>query len=421
VRRLVLISVLFACGSPPARQPFLLRVAMWGPLGKLTPESGDTDSLAVIAQPWVFEPLARFDAAGELVPVLAWRIAALQGGRFQVELRKDRTFSDGAGVTTDDVVNSFEGKARISAANGGLTIESVDRAMPIEALLTDVHIHRDHGGQVLGTGPFAVSAASASELRLVRRRTDPGKVDEVRILAYATPREAFAHTLKGDANLIPDLEPRWVEFFGGVPSLKIVRSPGHFTDSVLFNLRLSRSERLDLAARLESNDIRDAAYGPGECAETKSGTSPAARIPPGAALEVMTWGPFERLGSAARRSLGPRAGALTNLTPLEVLARLRAGQFDLVTVRPPVWPPSAISLAWHSGARDNLSGYSNPAVDRALDARDWAAARAAMRADPPAAFICTRDRLAVVDARIKNPTLGPGDLLETLPDWEVSQ
>ena len=29
--------------------------------------------------------------------------------------------------------------------------------------------------------------------------------------------------------------------------------------------------------------------------------------------------------------------------------------------------------------------------------------------------------VAVVDARIKNPMLGPFDLLETLPQWEVAQ
>ena len=72
-------------------------------------------------------------------------------------------------------------------------------------------------------------------------------------------------------------------------------------------------------------------------------------------------------------------------------------------------------------ARATRRGYSNPALDSAIDAGDWAAAEAALHDDPPAAFICTRDQLAVVDARIRNPKLGPYDLLETLPDWEVTQ
>ena len=49
------------------------------------------------------------------------------------------------------------------------------------------------------------------------------------------------------------------------------------------------------------------------------------------------------------------------------------------------------------------------------------ALRSALREDPPAAFVCAHNHLAVVDARIKNPILGPYDLLETLPDWEVAQ
>jgi hypothetical protein len=84
-----------------------------------------------------------------------------------------------------------------------------------------------------------------------------------------------------------------------------------------------------------------------------------------------------------------------------------------------MWPPSAMALIWRTGAPNNLVGYSNRAVDHAIDAGDWKAARAALREDPPAAFVCTRDHLAVFDARIKNPTLGPFDILETLPDWEV--
>jgi len=31
------------------------------------------------------------------------------------------------------------------------------------------------------------------------------------------------------------------------------------------------------------------------------------------------------------------------------------------------------------------------------------------------------NHLAVVDLRIKTPVLGPYDLLETLPEWEIAQ
>ena len=95
--------------------------------------------------------------------------------------------------------------------------------------------------------------------------------------------------------------------------------------------------------------------------------------------------------------------------------------FDLVAARPISWPSSALGLVWRTGSPNNFVGYSNRDVDRAIDAGDWARAEAALREDPPAAFVCTHNHIAVVDVRIKNPTLGPYDLLETLPDWEVAQ
>jgi hypothetical protein len=100
---------------------------------------------------------------------------------------------------------------------------------------------------------------------------------------------------------------------------------------------------------------------------------------------------------------------------------MRTGDFELVTARPISWPPSALGLVWRSGSPNNFSGYSNAEVDRAIDAGDWERAVAALREDPPAAFICTHNHVAVLDARIKNPMLGPYDLLETLPEWEVAQ
>jgi hypothetical protein len=421
VRRLLLASLLLACGRPATAPPFILRIALWGPLGTLTPETGNSDSLAMIAQPLVFEPLARFDANGGLVPVAASRIEAASQRGIRVWLRKDRTFSDGTALTDEDVIDSFGGKARITRDRDALAIESLDPGTPVEILLTSVLIHRGSGGGALGTGAFVVAAASGSEIRVVRRHQPAERtVSEVRLVPYATPKEAFAHTLKGDANLLVDVDPRWLEFFRDVPTLQLVRSPGLSTDAVLFNMKLPRAERKALAALLETDEVRNAAYGAGECAEMPSGAA-RMQVPSGPRLDIVTWGPLERLGRVVRRTLGPRVGELVHLSPREALARMRSHEFDLMAARSPSWPPAMMSPIWHSGTRDNPNGYSNPAVDAALDAHRWAAARAALRDDPPAAFICTHDRLAVMDARIRNPASGSGNLMETLPAWEISQ
>ena len=73
-----------------------------------------------------------------------------------------------------------------------------------------------------------------------------------------------------------------------------------------------------------------------------------------------------------------------------------------------------------TGAEENWGGYSNPQFDEAFRAGDLVRAQAELDADPPAAFICDLERVAIVDARIKNATLGDYDLLDTLPEWEVA-
>jgi len=76
-------------------------------LGELAP-TGDAETLASIAQPWVFERLFNLDATGQLKPGLAARVERLSGQRVRVELRRDATFSDGSSVTEEDVVRSLQ-------------------------------------------------------------------------------------------------------------------------------------------------------------------------------------------------------------------------------------------------------------------------------------------------------------------------
>jgi hypothetical protein len=78
-----------------------------------------------------------------------------------------------------------------------------------------------------------------------------------------------------------------------------------------------------------------------------------------------------------------------------------------------------MALLWHSKTAFSARRYSNPRVDAALDAGDWARAQEELAEDPPVAFICLPERLAIVDARVRNARIGPYGFLETLPDWEV--
>jgi len=422
VRRVLWLIFFVGCTAPPGREAFVLRIAMWGPLGELTPMGGNESALASIAQPWVFERLFSIDGTGQLKPGLAARVERLSAQRVRVELRRDATFSDGTPVTEEDVVRSLQGGGlKVTPSEGGLIVAPLDSGLPVDALLLDAGIFRQSAGKFIGSGPFAVASQTEMELRLIRRTPQAGHVNDVRVIAYKATREAFEHTLKGDANLIVDLESKWLEFFRGVPSLQIIHGGGRSTDAIAFNVALPRSERVQLARALESQRVRDLAYGSAECAESSGASDSDGTVAAGRVLRVLSWGTFERLALAARRALGDRGGELSHVSPLETLARMKSRDFDLVAVRPLRWPPSSMALVWRTGSPYNVVGYSSAAVDQALDAGDWPAAESALREDPPAAFVCTRNHLAVVDVRIKNPVLGPYDLLETLPEWEIAQ
>jgi hypothetical protein len=422
VRRLLLVASLLACAPSQGRDSFVLTVALWGSLGPLNPIKLEGEIVAV-ANPWVFEKVASIDTAGNLRPVFASSIERAPGSRLRVSLGRESTFSDGTPVTDADVARSLGAyHLRVeSPERGVLVVEAAQPGVSAEGLVLQAVIFREMNGRFLGSGPFIVASEGDREVRLVRRAAERGRVNEVRLIAYPTPRDAFQHTLKGDANMIVELEPRMREFFDGVPSLRVLRQPGHSADAVMFNPRLSRAERVALSSALASGQVRELAYESGACAESSEANPEPHPIPEGPALNVISWGPFERLAMSVRRGLAERGGEVVSLPVPEVVKRVQSGQFDLYVARPIMWPPSAMANIWRTGSPDNLPGYSNRAVDAALDSGDWEAARAALRDDPPAAFICTREKIAVVDARIKNPMFGPYDLLETLPQWEVAQ
>ncbi|TMB11257.1 MAG: hypothetical protein E6J65_27130 [Deltaproteobacteria bacterium] len=421
--RVLLLIALFGCTPPPARESVVLRIAVGGPLGELAP-TGSESGLSSIAQPWVYDKLVTVDPSGNLKPVLAARVERLSTEQMRAELRPDATFSDGAQVTEGDVIRSLEagGLVNVALSQGAFVVRSRQPGLPVDALLLQAYVFRESQGRVLGSGPFTVASQSQSELRLTRRTPQAGRVNEVRLIAYKTPRDAFAHTLKGDANLIIDIEPRSVEFFRDVPSLQIIHGAGRSTDAIIFSPTLSRADRVQLSEVLASSQLRELAYGSGECAEGASAPrNDRSAMMTRSVLRILSWGPFERLALATRRILATRGGEILHVSPQDAISRVASGAFDIVTARPLRWPPSSMALVWRTDGPYNIYGYSNRTVDRALDASDWAAAEAALRDDPPAALVCTHEQTAVVDARIINPRLGPYETLETLPDWEVAR
>jgi hypothetical protein len=420
VRALLIVVVLAACRPAPPVSPFTLRVAVSGRLNPVSP-SQDARSWTSIALPIIFQSLLTVGPKGEIVPLLASRTELMGSHGLRIWLRSDARFSDGSPVTYQDVADSLAGRGLHTALEqGAMIISSEQGAGPTEMLVAEAYVFRRAGERILGSGPFRVEEESPEHILLTRVVQAPGLIAQVRLDSYATWQDAFARTLKGDADMLPEVQPRWVEFFEGVPRLRILRAPGSIAYMVALNRsRLSRGERMTLAGLLSSDEVRRVAFGD-ECVppSPRPGIEP---LPPGPRLDVLAVTFFDRFASAVRRALGVRGGTVQTVELQEFVPRLKSGDFDLATVRPRVSPPVSAALVWHTGASTNLLRYSNPVVDAALDARDWAAAQRELEADPPGAIVCTPPSLVVLDARIKVASFGQAPFMESLPQWEVAQ
>jgi hypothetical protein len=418
---LILLFVLVSCRAPASGDAFELRIAV---NDKLSPLSvANVNNWSSTARLMVFEPLIYLDSNGETGLVLTSRVQFLPPQAMRVWLRPDASFSDGSQVTFDDVARSLQAYSlRATQEEGGsILIESDDATTSIEVRIAEAYIHRLVNGVEIGTGGFRLVEQDERHLLLRRRVPAPGRVSMVSFIAYDSPQEALAHTLKGDADLLLQINPRWLEFLDGISRLRVSRLPSPFGNGIAFNTaRLSRQERLELVKLLSNREVRTLAFGD-ECAapDGEELVRPHAQLS-ARKLDVLaiSLGNFERFGLAVSRALGDRAGTVRveEVAEFEKIAKLQ--EFDLLTFRPRIRPTSLAVQRWRTGAPDAIrSRYSNPRLDAALDARDWAAARRELDEDPPFAVICDAVALNVMDARIRN--VSSTRFWQNLVNWEL--
>lgn len=419
MRALLVVALIAACRPAQPVSAFTLRVAVSGRLSPVSPDQ-DLGSWTSIALQIVFQPLVMVGPQGEIIPLLASKAELAGPHSLRIWLRKDARFSDGSSVTFQDVADSLAVR-RLHAAvdKDAIIISSDESAGPTELIVGRAYVFRRDGPRFLGSGPFRVEEEDAAHIVLTRVAQAPGLITHVRLDSYATSQDAFARTLKGDAEMLPEVQPRWVEFFEGVPRLRVLRAPGPSAYMVALNRsRLSRSERIGLAGLLSSDEVRRVAFGD-DCVPPNPRPE-IEPLSPGRQLNVLAVPFFDRFASVVRRVLGARGGSIETVELQDFVPRLRSGDFDLATVRPRVSPPFMAVLAWRTGASANLLQYSNPALDAALDARDWVSAQRQLLDDPPGVIVCTPPSLVVLDARIKNAPLGYA-FIESIPQWEVGQ
>jgi hypothetical protein len=419
VRRfLILAAALIACGRPPPRGDFSLRIAV---VGELAPLRHDTSSTAtVFAQDLVYETIFRPEGSGLGSRVFArWERSAGNGLRALVA--DGRRFSDGSSVEPGDVARSIEAAGLSVRAEGKwLEIGPGRGGLPVNAGLLTSTLFKPTPAGDLGTGPFRLVSQDSQRLVVERALLRPGRIGRVELVSCATSREAFARALKGEVNAVTSLDDRQVELVEGVPTLRIARSRGPHALAVVLNARrLDMRLRQDISRALPLAEIGELAMGK-TCVLPGSGRQ-AAPLAAGGPLSILVMtadAPVERAGLAVRRSLGRRAGQIARVSAGDPWAA--RAQHDLTVDSALVWPPAVGALYWKTDGPWNWTGYANPAYDAAVDAGDFERAEAELKRDPPVLLLCRRERIAAVDARIKNATLGSWGYLDTLPDWEVS-
>ena len=418
---------LASCERAQQTESLRLRVAVVGDLDPLVPV--DQTTWSVMAQDWVFEPLLGIDENGALAKRLASAFQPRGGRGYLVTLRDGARFSDGSPVGVEDLALSLASMdLSVTPDGGAFLIQARQRGgTPIEVLLTRTMITKagNKTGTALGTGPFVVAQHSSRRMVLQRWQAAPGKVATVEFISSESTTDAFARTLAGEADVLPSVPPRMVEFFDGVPHLKVLQASGPQTVVIRMNSkRLDRTERRALATALGQSDVPGVASRDG-CKPVPHSASVPVALADGRQLTTVALlqdATGQHLGLALRRWLGVRGGPLQILDANPALKVLSdPGGADLFITRMLTSPQGLMSAFVGTGGSENFGGYSNAEVDAAIDEGDWGRAKAALAADPPFVSICKVQRIAVVDARFKNARVGPYGFLETLPDWEASR
>jgi hypothetical protein len=415
-RLLILLLAIPACARPEAPSTFRAKIGAVGPLDPLAPSL--RGGFSNLINPLVFQSLVTPTRKSELTSSIVADLRRLTGSRFRFSLPADAVFSDGTAVGRDDILRALEGRASLTASERGFELALLDPHEPAELL--EAMVSRSTPFGVFGTGPFAIVNQSDQSILLRRRKSEPRHIHEVELISFATPRDAFAAALRGEINMILMPSDGELELLGGVRSLKVVHGPGLQSLAVIFNAhRMSLEERRTLARDLPTAEL-SAAFG---AACSLRGTESRGSLGEGRALDIAAYDGFQAFRPATlslRRSLGERAGRIAFVQSPSELRSASAGAFDLTVTLVQNWPTEMAIARWLSDSPFNWGGYSNPKFDEAFRAGDMVRAQAELEEDPPAVLVCDLDRTAIVDARLKNATLGDYDLLDTLPDWEVA-
>jgi peptide/nickel transport system substrate-binding protein len=417
------------------------------------------------------------------------------GLTWTVQLRRNAFFHDGSVADSAAIKESLErsvkgadrdlspGLSDIVAIEAPseytLLIRLRERSKFLLDDLTVAIVKPASSGGTVGTGPFVMSSTANNELvmnALSNYYRGKPTIDRIVWKSYPAVRTAWAAMMRGEIDFLYQVPPEAVEFIEAVDSVRLFSFLRNYAYLVVFNSNRKPFDdwqvrkalnyainRDKLITRAFSNrgQIASGPLWPSHWAYDFSVPSysydptranallDAAKMPrirtyeradsaPGrvhfTCLVPENFALWERMALIVQRDLAEIGVAMRiESVPFEVFnQRIGSGDFDAVTIELIVGNTASRPYTfWSSKSTQNVWGYRNPNLDRALDdlrrASDEALYKSAFRRvqeqsldNPPAIFLALGQVTRAVSNRFDVVAPPNTDILPSIPDWRLA-
>ena len=355
--------------------PLALRIGVVDPVGVIDPRTMAEATTILLARQ-IFETPFQASSTGDALPALFSEKLVEEPGsgglRFSTTVRLDARFSDGARVTSQDMVAALSQDpvftSRATAAMRGdrvfLTLRAPNTRFDLFLTMCGM-VFRENAG-LLGSGPYMLGPASDGVVRLIRnpQARTPAKIESIEVRHYPVdghtgrPSALLAALEKGEVDLAPRLSWRDVNL---LKSTAVVMKPVNSTCVLYMNNERLTNARLrgSIAAAIDRTAVAEIAFGENPLAFRATGLLPPAlgktsdRLAPDLDRARASWqdagghqAPLSILYSPAPRPYLPtpaavarhlrdrirRLGATIDVDKMPsagLIGRLNSGDFDL--------------------------------------------------------------------------------------------
>jgi peptide/nickel transport system substrate-binding protein len=477
----VVAACTLACGkdTPPPASTGTLRIGARGLLG---------EAPRVLREILFAEPLIALDWQGRPVDRLAtdWQWSD-DGRALTVILRRGVKFHDGTPVTSETVADilrqrikkeplGFEALERLETPDGNTLVFRLARpdAFLIGVLAGTLII--DDNKPDIGTGPFRI--VTRTPILEAKKYTEyyrgAAGLESLQLITFPTQRAAWVALMRGDVEMVHELNPESVEFLQGASGVAVYSSLRPYYIPLVFNLHhpiLKQVEvRRAITEAIDRDEIvKEAMRGQGQVADDPvwpshwaynaatrrhSYNPGAARLRLDAAgfpvkpvpgkmasrfeLKCLFWGQdpqFERIALLLQRQLSEIGVNLLLVPANQETLGVRAGTGDFETYLYQMTSGRSFDWTyrfWHASpagsAEKQNSGYSgvNQVLEELRNARTDSEVRVGVAdlrqrfyEDVPAAFLAWTHGTRAVDARYEVSDPAVPDIWANIWRWRL--